>query len=187
MTPTLTYKSEKTVQALAALTQLSGGSIDKYKAAKLMYEFERQMLLRTGTPSINGRLCSIPYGPIVSEVNNGMNSTDIFFPPCEDDPWSNTFQLNGNRLEIINCEKVQRYDLLSDYELELIAEISRKFEGWDFQKLKDYFHDLPEYIETEGCVDISYEYLFSKNGFSKEKVDDLIHELYYEKFRESLI
>jgi len=87
----LLYNDKKALQVLNSFVVLAGGNIDKYLAVKLMYLFEREMLLRTGTPSLFGRLCSIPFGPIISEINDAVDSTEISALPYHDNIWQKHF------------------------------------------------------------------------------------------------
>lgn len=174
----LLYDDRKALQSLTSFVRLAGGKIDKYLVDKLMYLFEREMLLRTGTPSLFGRLCSIPFGPIVSEINDAVDSTDIFALPCRDNIWQNHLSLNGNTLSLIS--ETTDNELLSEFEDDLIAELFSKFKDYTFKEMKDYTHSLPEHIETNSCIDISYYDFFVKNRFSKDESEKLIQEISYQ-------
>lgn len=174
----LLYDDRKALQVLSNFVRLSGGNIDKYLVVKLMYLFEREMLLRTGTPSLFGRLCSIPFGPIVSEINDALDSTDISALPCVNNIWQNHLSLNGNLLSLTSG--TTESELLSDFEVNLIEELFSKFKNYSFGELKNYTHALPEHTETNSCININYYDLFVKNGFSKEETEELIQEISYQ-------
>lgn len=176
----LLYDDRKALQVLSSFVRLASGKIDKYLAVKLMYLFEREMLLRTGTPSLFGRLCSIPFGPIVSEINDAVDSTDISALPCRDNIWQQFFSLKGN--ELSSTSETPGSELLSEFEEDLTAELFTKFKDYSFGKLKDYTHTLPEHTETNSCIDISYYDFFVKNGFSKDESEKLIQEIGYQVF-----
>ena len=176
----LPYDDRKALQVLSSFVKLAGGKIDKYLAAKLMYLFEREMLLRTGTPSLFGRLCSIPYGPIISEINDAVDSTDIFALPNQDNLWQRYFSLNGKFLTSTTDNPGD--ELLSEFEDELIEELFSKFSHYRFGDLIKYTHNLPEHTETASCIDISYTDFFRKNGYSEEESEELIQEISYQLF-----
>jgi hypothetical protein len=176
----LLYNDKKALQVLNSFVVLAGGNIDKYLAVKLMYLFEREMLLRTGTPSLFGRLCSIPFGPIISEINDAVDSTEISALPYHDNIWQKHFSLKGNVLTSINDNLGN--ELLSNFEDDLIAELFSEFHSYSFEKLKKYTHTLPEHTETNSRIDIGYYDFFIKNGFSKDESEKLIQEIGYQVF-----
>ena len=174
----LLYNEKKALQVLSGFVRLAGGKIDKYLAVKLMYLFEREMLLQTGTPSLFGRLCSIPFGPIVSEINTAVDSADISALPNPENIWQHYFTLKGYDL----ASKIDDPgdDLLSEFESELIFELFSNFNNYSFDQLKKYTHSLPEHTETESYVNISYSDFFIKNGFSPEETKQLLNEINYQ-------
>jgi|GEM_PF-2515943 hypothetical protein len=174
----LLYDDKKALQVLNSFVRLANGKIDKYLAVKLMYLFEREMLLRTGTPSLFGRLCSIPFGPIVSEINTAVDSTDISALPSHDNLWQQYFSLKRN--ELTSKAENPGNELLSEFEEELILELFSKFKNYSFGRLKKYTHSLPEHKETDSCIDISYFDFFTENGFSKEETTELLQEISYQ-------
>lgn len=169
--------SEKAQQVLASFLKLSRNHEDKYKAVKLMYLFEREMLLRTGLPSLSGRLCSILHGPIISEVNDYINYTNVDNIVCEENSWYKNFSLVGNRIEL--CSTDISNDLLSEFEDDLIVELHNKFRQSTFGQLKRYMHNLPESVETTSCEDISYKEFFLKNNYSLDEVKELLNDIEY--------
>ncbi len=58
----LSFKEEKAIAALSQLCQLANNRLDHYKAAKLMYLFDRDVLLNTGEPAFYGAYYALRLG-----------------------------------------------------------------------------------------------------------------------------
>jgi len=57
---------------------MKGGEADRYWLCKVMYFIERRSLIESGQPMFFGKLFSLPYGPIVSEVNDLLKNRRIY-------------------------------------------------------------------------------------------------------------
>jgi len=177
------YNEKRAAQAAAKFAELEGGTIDKYKLAKLMYYLERQTIVTTGQPLFHAELCSIPYGPIASEVNDGLNSiippntidlnTEEGFHPS----WEQNFSRQGKNG--IHRTNNPGDDELSDSDINLIQEIQSYFQNWGFTRLRNFFHALPEYEETDGKEPIHFTTILRVSGFSDEEIQELEKEYYY--------
>jgi len=172
------FKEEKAIVVTSYLLKLSGGQCDKYWLNKVLYFIERESLIRSGQPIFFDKLYSAPYGPIVSAINESINSTA--YP--ENSKWCNHFSLNGNYVTQLSEAD---YSLLSPFEENLIKESYEKFLGWGFSKLKKYFHDLPENTETTSRIPINYEDILKAEGYSNQDIEDTLEELSYLYFLES--
>lgn len=172
------YKEEKALAVVSKLLVLSGNKCDKYWLSKLMYYIERLSLIKGGKPLFCDRLYSIPYGPIVSSVNDGINLTA--YPA--DSPWTKLFSLDG---KLVTLKEEADYSVLSPFEIGLIEESYNKFKGWDFDHLHEFFKNLPEYKNTTSREEINYEEILSAEGFDPQSVKDTINEIYYFDLLES--
>lgn len=177
------YNEERASQAAAIFAKLEGGTIDKYKLAKLMYYLERETIVRTGQPLFHDELCSAPYGPIASEVNHGI---DAIVPPRNSNhdyqkgkhpAWENHFKQKGETG--LHRTSDPGEDELSVSDINLIHEIQQKFKNWDFGELKDFFHSLPEYEETDTKIPIHFTEILRAEGVSEEEIKELKAEYYY--------
>lgn len=162
----------KAIAATTLLLKLSGGECDKYWLNKVMYYLERESLIRTGQPMFNDSLYSIKYGPIASAVNDGIDNTAYPF----DSEWNNHVSLDGKKVRLINEANVE---VFSENEYDLIVEASKKFEGWGFRKMKNYFHSLPEHKETNSRIDIEYSEILKAAGVDEVSIRDSLETISY--------
>ena len=177
------YNENRAVQAAAIFAKLEGGTIDKYKLAKLMYYLERETIVRTGQPLFHDELFSAPYGPIASGVNHGI---DAIVPPKSSNrdygkgqhpAWEEHFTRKDKTS--LHCTSDPGTDELSVSDINLINEIQQKFKNWDFNDLKNFFHDLPEYEETDTKMPIHFTDILRVEGASEEEIKELKAEYYY--------
>lgn len=177
------FNEKRAAQAAAVFTKLEGGTIDKYKLAKLMYYLERETIIKTGQPLFHDELCSAPYGPIASEVNHGI---DAVVPPKNKDhdfqkgkhpEWEDHFIRKGD--SGLHRTSDPGDDELSASDINLICEIQQKFKNWGLNELRDFFHDLPEYEETDTKVPIHFTEILRVTGASDEEIKELEDEYYY--------
>lgn len=179
----LTFDEKKSIGALSFLCSLGKGIIDHYFAAKLMYLFDRAMLLRTGTPAFFGNYYALPWGPIVSQVNDGIKSCN---PMGEERSrnWSDYFSLdqNSHKVTFSDQTNAERYEnLLSGEEENVLTDIYNELSRLTRPQLVSYIQNLPEHISVKsGRKDMSYEFVLRANGFSEEETKEIIDELEYE-------
>jgi hypothetical protein len=169
------FNELKAVTVAARLIQLSGGKCDKYWLNKLMYYVERQSLVLSGQPIFFDELFSIPLGPIVSSVNDGIDSSSY---PVES-LWSKHLDLQGNTVFL---KSEPDFSELSWFEEKIIKDAFQKFKNYDFSKLKKYFHGLPEHKETKSREEITYEEILSNEGLDKESIEEVMNEISYLSF-----
>ena len=172
------YREEKAIAIAAMFLNLSGGVCDKYWLNKVMYYVERQSLVKSGQPLYFDKLYSIPWGPVVSIVKDGIDSAK----PDSGSPWSAYFILKNNKIYL---KADPSYSCLSEFDEDLIREVFAQFKGWDFNRLQAYFHNLPEYKETNSRVDINYEDILEAEGFNKEDIQETLQEISYLSFLET--
>jgi hypothetical protein len=172
------FNEEKAIASAAYLLKLQCNISDKYWLAKVMYYVERESLLKNGQPLFSDQLYSIPYGPIASAVNDGI---DLCAYPA-DSSWSKFFSLKDIKVNLIQDAD---YSVLSPFEKNLIKEAYQKFKGWDFNKLHDFFSKLPEYKETNSRETISYEEIFAAGGYDSKTTDEALKEISYIQSLES--
>lgn len=180
----LTFDEEKAIGALSFLCSLADNKLNHYKAAKLMYLFDREVLLETGEPAFYGKYFSLPAGPIVSEVNNAIKSC----LPDELDTdfnWKEYFQLDEgkHRLSQLNPNTLHYSGVLSDEDRLRLSKLYNKYKDYDFPAMRDVMHALPEHIELqegERRKPLTYRHIFEKNGFTPEQIEELLSEIAYE-------
>lgn len=176
----LNFDEKKAIAALTELIQIAGLKIDHYKAAKLLYLFDREMLLRTGQPAFFGKYFSLQYGPIVSEVNSGINSLNSDNLETRFD-WTEYFELNNNKISI---RKPGDTGLLSQEEVEILKEFYEKYRSYNFDDLKCAMHALPENLEVteeKKAWRLSYQDVMRKNKIPEQDIVEALSEIAYEE------
>jgi hypothetical protein len=171
------YREDKAVAVVATFLYLSNGQCDKYWLNKVMYYVERQSLLLAGQPMFFDDLFSAPYGPIASNVNDGI---DLASYPSKS-IWSKCFRLENNNLKL---EKTPDLEVLSDFEIELINSTFEKFKGKNFNEMHKFFRGFPEHTETNSRIAISYESILSAGGLPEEIIKETIEDISYLQFIE---
>ena len=67
------FREEKATQAAALLLGCGGGHMNFMKLVKLIYLADREALIKLGRHITLDQLCSLRYGPIVSNTLNLIN------------------------------------------------------------------------------------------------------------------
>lgn len=180
MIPRYRYKEEKALAVASKLLELSGNQCDKYWLNKLMYYIERQCIIKGGKPVFFDRLFSIPYGPIASAVNDSIDLTAYDVKS----PWREHFALDGKRVRL---KKAADYSVLSPFEISLIEEAHKKFKGWSFNQVHDFFSKLPENKDTNSREEIEIDDILIGEGFDPVSIEEIINEIsYFETLEETL-
>lgn len=174
------FKVEKAIAVAATFLIKSGGNCNKYWLNKVMYFAERESLIRSGQPLFFDELFALPLGPIVSAVNDGI---DISAYPI-DSIWANFISLEVNSVIL---KKEPDYSVLSNFENNLIQEINDQFKGWDFSKMHQFFHNLPENKVTTSREDISYAEILEAEGFDPALIQETLSEISYLSEMESTL
>lgn len=174
------YNEEKAIAAVSRFLKLSGGQCDKYWLNKLMYYIERQSLILSGQPMFFDALFSVKFGPLVSAINDGIDSASY---PI-DSVWHSHISLYNNKVKLL---KEADYSELSPFEEELIEQVYKKFADWDFDRLYNFFHKLPENKNTNSRQCIEYEEILRNQGCSQEEIEETLEELSYLGYLESAL
>lgn len=167
------YREEKAVAAATYLVELNGGECDKYWLNKVMYYVERESIIKNGQPMFFDELFSLKYGPIVSSVKDGIDSLEY---PIES-AWDH--YLSITRANVVSLVTPPDIDFLSEFEIELIYNAAKKFKGWDFSRLHDYFKKLPEHTETKTRIPIDFEVILRNSKYKPEEIEAYKRELDY--------
>lgn len=180
----LTFNEEKAIGVLSYLCRLADNSLDHYKAAKLMYLYDREVLLETGEPAFYGKYFSLPAGPIVSEVNDGIKSC---LPDKLDTAisWKEFFKLDDKKNQLSQKKSEDFYfsGLLSDEDRGRLAKLFNTYREFDFRAMRKVMHDLPEHVDLTGDERrklLTYRHVLEKNGFTSGQIEELLSEIAYE-------
>ncbi len=167
------YNDQKALAAITYLLKLSNGICDKYWLNKILYYIERESLILSGQPMFFDDLYSIKYGPIVSIINDQIDQTSYAVKGWV---WTDHIQLEGNWVKLLTPADES---VLSPFEEKIITEAYKKFRGWSFGKLKDYFHALKEHHDTDSRIPIYYEDILKAEGFTEAEIEESISEIKY--------
>ncbi|MEA4811172.1 MAG: Panacea domain-containing protein [Anaerolineaceae bacterium] len=188
----LLFREKKAIAVLSKLCSLSNNKLDYFKATKFMYLFDRNKLLTTGEPAFYGRPCSLPLGPIISEVYDGLKSLKIDDSNLGID-WKEHFSLDRNKHLIHQVD--QDTELfggeLSEDDVECLQNIYAKYEhDVENRQLKKDIAGLPEHVnlpEGKRYQPLSYAYILSKNGYSNSEIEDVFREIEYENLLSAVL
>lgn len=171
--PNLRFREDKATQAAARLLSHGGGSMNLLKLVKLLYLAEREALIRWGRPITMDILCSLPHGPVLSNVLNLINEEpDPEYPRY----WHEVVSERKNYdVELIG-EAIS--DHLSRVEVELLDETYKKYGRLTKWQLRDLTHKLPEWKDPgNSMLPIRIADILASGGYSKEEIEEIITEL----------
>lgn len=153
------YDSEKALAVLTYILKLFGDRGDKHQLIKMMYWIERISIIETGFPVFFDQVYSLPYGPILSQTLDNINSSN-----SETSPWYGFVRTEGKKNVVL--VKESDFDELSEYDEIKIEETVAKFKDTCFSDRTDFFHALPEYtrVSTGERADISYRVILEKGA-----------------------
>lgn len=181
----LVFNSEKAIAALSYFLELKGGTADFYYLNKMMYLLERKSILERGMPVFYDRLCSLPFGPVPSNVNDELKNVRQLGDFAD---WSSHFKFI--KQNTVSLAGAFNKDVLSRYELKSIEIIHTNIENdlqlsrhpvRAFHILHEYITKLPEYVEIKsGSSFLTYDSLLEKNGVSRTEVDSIFSEIEYQ-------
>lgn len=181
--PDILFIEKRAVQAAAIFAKLSGNKIDKYKLCKMMYYLERQSIIKTGQPLFFDKLFSAPFGPVSSEINHGI---DTVVPPKQENynwdeknqiEWVDHFKKTGKHSLMMIEDPGD--DELSEFTINLIKEIHEKFRNFSFKAMQNFFHNLPEYKDTNSRIPITYADILQAEDFSDLEIKAIESEINY--------
>jgi hypothetical protein len=165
----------KSAQVAAYFLKLHGGPMSKYILLKMLYLSDREALKRWNVPITGDEPHSMELGPVPSHIydltKNGVRFDEIWTPI-----------IKTESKKSLSLESDPGRDELSDEEVELIEEIYQNFKGFDFEKMKDFCHKLPEYDGSVGksSKPIKFETLLNCIGKTAEQIKyiaDSEHEM----------
>lgn len=148
------FDEKKAAQAAAYFLFRAGHPLSVLKLMKLMYLAERRSFEKYGEPMIGDLLVSMDHGPVLSRTYNHMNGNRA----SDKKGWEYWIaDRAGHDLALRHPRDLRspEKDLLqlSDADLEVLAEIWKKFGKMDQWKLRDYTHEhCPEWKDPEGSM-----------------------------------
>jgi hypothetical protein len=135
---------------------------------KLVYLFDRESLIETGSTITGDGLDNLPKGGTPTQIyDNTKTHRDARF---KDSVWREYLTENVNNE--IRLERSEfPTDELSEFERELIRKTWNEFGSWPWKKLYDYVHSLPEFKDPQGSsARIHPEEILRLAGWSDEDI-----------------
>jgi uncharacterized phage-associated protein len=162
------FDAQKATEVAATfLKRERGGTINVMKVVKLMYLLDRESIARRGVPVVGGAYLSMRNGPVTSEVLDLINAGALW---NSDTTWAQFISDRENHE--IGLRKDPGTDRLSEFELELIAELFRRHEGQDQWQLAEWCHaHCGEWLPLDrGCEPITVAELAGEVGREPSEV-----------------
>lgn len=141
------YNPRKATQAVAYLVSLGGGRIDLWRMLKLVYLFDRESLVQTGSTITGDALDNLPYGGTPERIyDNTKTQRDERF---KDAVWKEYLSESINNEVHLQHDNFPM-DELSEFERNLIKRVWESFGNLSSSKLYKHVHGLPEFKDPEG-------------------------------------
>lgn len=168
------FDEKKATQIAGLLLKMRGTRRMHYlKLMKLMYLIDRTSLLRWGWSMTGDKYVSMDHGLVLSNTLN-LITQERFGKSY----WKDFISAPLGDYEV-ELREDPNDDELSQAEIELIEEI---YKVWGYKnrwKLRDYTHDLPEYVEVHGTsVAVPYGSVMKGEKMSDEQVEEILTELH---------
>jgi hypothetical protein len=151
------FREDKSVQLAAYLINKAGGRLNYLTLIKMMYDADREMVLRWGTPIIYDVWVSMKNGPVLSHTYDEIKRSkgvaafgivaDADAPSSrapldsdvKTDQWSTHIETDGYDVVL---KSNPGYDKLSDAEIEMADKGFNDFEGLGYSAAIKRAHDL---------------------------------------------
>lgn len=178
----LSYLFDERIAAnvAAAFLHLSGGELNVLKLMKLMYLAERKSYEQFAEPIIGDRLVAMPRGPVLSMTYDCVNNGGSMIQ----EGWDEWVSDRSDRMVSLkkNINSIENLPMLSADQINLIQEIWQELGHLSPFQLVEYTHDsknCPEWTDPSGSsFDISLTHLFKNLGFSQQKIESALDDLY---------
>jgi uncharacterized phage-associated protein len=163
------FNERKSAQAAAYLLRQAGGSMPYIKLMKLLYLADRQSIVETGLPITGDRLVSMDRGPVLSRIldfiSYGRFDATSSWP---------RYVTPKDGYDVRVVEGDAETDELSEYEIDVLDEVTAKFGHFDRWKLVDLTHELPEWVNPSGSsIDIDVRAILQDAGKSDEEIAEI--------------
>ncbi len=169
------FNQRKAAHAAVEFLRLRGNKMSYLKLIKLLYLLDRTALARWERPVTGDRYVSMKLGPVLSNVRDLIVWEQ---PRNESDLWHQLIQKVGTY--DVELKKTVEPDSLSQREVDLIHEISKKFGHMGKFQLAEYTHTLPEWKKPESdnsASPLEYEDVLKGVGKTPEEAVEICREI----------
>lgn len=165
------FDEQKTTQAAAHILKLSGGELEYMKLVKLLYNSDREALLRWSAPITFDVPTAMPHGMVPSltlDLAEAQQPKETY--------WGKHIEKIGKwNDKLINDPGRSR---LSNMEIAVIEEIDTKYKDWNGYQMGQEHHrpeKFPEYVDPKGSsINIGYKGILQKAGIDKEDIETIL-------------
>lgn len=169
------YNEAKATQAACLLLRLAEGHMDHAVCIKMLYGIEREALRRWTRPVFYDRLCSMPYGQVVSQTQDRAK----YRRRKARSFWNE--HLETDSTDTIRIVKECGVEQLSRAETALIKEVYAANKDKSARQLFDEHHDrslFPEWVDPRGSsIETKYSVLLPLLGKTEDQIKALEAEL----------
>lgn len=143
------FNYKKSVQALNLLANLSGGSINKMKAIKLIWLSDRLHLRKFGRTITGDEYYALPNGPIPSATRDVLENSNFIEDSATDyaseyiteiDKYNYKSLIEGN------------YKVFSKSDIDILNTVFSNYGHLDHFALSDFSHNFPEWKKHESAL-----------------------------------
>lgn len=162
------FSQKKSAQAAAFLLGLNGGDMDKYLFIKMLYLADRKALEKWEEPITGDAVALMKYGPVLSTIYD-LTKGKAF---SSRDYWQNYISDSDDETNIVSLLGDPGTSELSAAEIAILERVYTKFRSYDWRRMRDYCHELPEFEETgQTSKMLATEQILEAIGFSESKIE----------------
>ena len=168
----------KATQAAAYLLGPTPGSkFDMFrKLVRLMYLADREALARLGFSITRGQHCSLPDGPVISEVNDLLSGSTYKHKYVSGGYWDDHIACTrDDGVQVLKDPGVGR---LSASNILILDDIKKQYGSLSDDELGKITHVLPEYDAPDGktSTKIQAERTLQSGGFTSAQAESIAEE-----------
>lgn len=136
------FELSRTAQAAAILLKHSPGErMTRMRLIKLLYIADRESLKTAGRSITGDKHVAMQHGPVLSYTLNLINGSHY-----QTKRWEQFFASEG---QIVVMHDDPGDGRLSNFEVELITSVAKKFKNYSAAQLRNFTHKFPEYEKNE--------------------------------------
>ncbi len=161
-------------QIVNLLLKLNHYRLNYTKLIKLLYLADREALIKWDITITKDSYSSLDNGIVLSNLYDLIKDKGIHENQCL---WNTYFITEGYNLKSIIKDNLPE-DELSDREKDLLKEISKKYEPYDWKYLVyTVHHSLPEWKDPHGSsIPLSVNEILEKIGRTQKEIQDIEKE-----------
>jgi len=141
------FDVNKVAQATAYLLKSMKKERHSFMALlKMLYIADRESLKENGFPITGDTYVAMKHGPVLSRTYDLMKTPKDWPADTEEKVWLAHFERKRNDLCLLKDPRVSD---LSEYEMQKLRDVCRRFGSMDRYKLNDFTHTFPEWKKND--------------------------------------